>query len=344
MSNLIYDGQSGAINESLSDTFGEYIDLTNTGGTDNPAARWLLVRTSPAPGLSEIWRILPRSVIPTGWAARSTTGESETTAACTPTAGRKQVRLPAGRRRKLQRPNRHRRRPCQSATDHLLGGKSADREQRLRDVRTSIAGVMRVPCRQRRNHAGRLRTGGAGRTGRRDHSHAHCPRGPDHACGSARNQANHLGVGNSARRQVGDQRLCGAVLQRWWILLGNLSDGVSTTTAATVTGLTNGIGYRFRVAAVNAIGTSAFSPPSTEVTPERPSPAAMLRATSAHPSLSPTPTPPALRSPSPYRWESVRSRRSQRPWNRIDMTYDRDLGISRSAPRDRSRIVEQQRR
>lgn len=38
--NLIYWNESGAINEALSDIFGEYTDLTNTGGTDTPAVRW----------------------------------------------------------------------------------------------------------------------------------------------------------------------------------------------------------------------------------------------------------------------------------------------------------------
>ena len=41
-SNLFYYYQSGAINESLSDVFGELIDLTNGTGTDTPAVRWLL--------------------------------------------------------------------------------------------------------------------------------------------------------------------------------------------------------------------------------------------------------------------------------------------------------------
>ncbi len=37
------------------------------------------------------------------------------------------------------------------------------------------------------------------------------------------------------------------------------SDGTSTTAAATVTGLTNGTGYNFRVAATNSVGTSSYS-------------------------------------------------------------------------------------
>ena len=42
---------------------------------------------------------------------------------------------------------------------------------------------------------------------------------------------------------------------------------VSTATTETVTGLTNGTAYTFRVAAINAIGTGSNSSSSNSVTP-----------------------------------------------------------------------------
>jgi len=50
------------------------------------------------------------------------------------------------------------------------------------------------------------------------------------------------------------------------------SDGTSTATSATVTGLTNGTAHVFRVAGINGIGTGAYSTASAAVTPSVPPP------------------------------------------------------------------------
>ncbi|MCB0125126.1 MAG: M4 family metallopeptidase, partial [Caldilineaceae bacterium] len=44
---LFYSFESGAINESLADVFGEFIDLTNGQGDDRPAVRWQMGEESP---------------------------------------------------------------------------------------------------------------------------------------------------------------------------------------------------------------------------------------------------------------------------------------------------------
>ncbi|HKF92642.1 MAG TPA: M4 family metallopeptidase [Acidimicrobiia bacterium] len=44
---LVYQNESGAINESLSDVFGEALDLSNGQGTDTAATRWQLFEDSP---------------------------------------------------------------------------------------------------------------------------------------------------------------------------------------------------------------------------------------------------------------------------------------------------------
>jgi bacillolysin len=48
--NLFYYMQSGALNESYSDVFGETVDLTNGAGTDTAGARWLLGEDVPVFG------------------------------------------------------------------------------------------------------------------------------------------------------------------------------------------------------------------------------------------------------------------------------------------------------
>jgi len=44
---LIYQDQSGAMNEAYADIFGEAVDLINGSGTDTPATKWLLGEDSP---------------------------------------------------------------------------------------------------------------------------------------------------------------------------------------------------------------------------------------------------------------------------------------------------------
>ncbi|NOT53372.1 MAG: DUF11 domain-containing protein, partial [Deltaproteobacteria bacterium] len=48
--NLFYYMQSGALNESFSDIFGETVDLTNTGGTDTAGVRWQIGEDLPGIG------------------------------------------------------------------------------------------------------------------------------------------------------------------------------------------------------------------------------------------------------------------------------------------------------
>ena len=55
------------------------------------------------------------------------------------------------------------------------------------------------------------------------------------------------------------------------------------TTSYTVTGLTNGKAYTFKVQAVNAVGTGAYSAASSAVTPAAPPGAPVIgKATSSH--------------------------------------------------------------
>ena len=68
-SHLFYYQQSGAINESMSDVFGEYIDLVNGAGTDTRRSAGWSARTFPASARSATWRTRRPSGTPTGCSA-----------------------------------------------------------------------------------------------------------------------------------------------------------------------------------------------------------------------------------------------------------------------------------
>ncbi|HUW82866.1 MAG TPA: M4 family metallopeptidase [Phycisphaerae bacterium] len=53
-SNLIYSDQSGAINESLSDMWGEWIDQSNAAGNDAPEVRWLMGEDLPIDAIRDM--------------------------------------------------------------------------------------------------------------------------------------------------------------------------------------------------------------------------------------------------------------------------------------------------
>ena len=61
------------------------------------------------------------------------------------------------------------------------------------------------------------------------------------------------------------------------------ADGTSTATTATVTGLTNGTTYVFRVAAVNSVGTGPYATTSGSATPITP-PTSLWKADTLQPS------------------------------------------------------------
>ena len=85
-SGLVYLNESGAMNESLSDVFGESVDLVNGTGTDTAATRWQIgedssLRRDPKYGEPAAFND-PDKMTSRFWGF-----DRPTTAASTPTAG-----------------------------------------------------------------------------------------------------------------------------------------------------------------------------------------------------------------------------------------------------------------
>ena len=108
-SNLFYYYQSGAINESLSDVFGEFVDQTNGRGNDSAGVKWLmgedvagLRRDSQHEQPAGIWRSGQddqRALLPRLRRQRRRPHQQR---------GQQQGRVPDDRRRHVQRPDHHR--------------------------------------------------------------------------------------------------------------------------------------------------------------------------------------------------------------------------------------------
>ena len=108
-SNLFYYYQSGAINESLSDVFGELIDLGNGLGQRHRPACGGISGEDLARGAIRDMRTRRHSGIPTPWTARSTATSSERQRRRAHQQRRQQQgRLPDDRWRHVQRHHRHR--------------------------------------------------------------------------------------------------------------------------------------------------------------------------------------------------------------------------------------------
>lgn len=333
MSNLIYDGQSGAINESLSDTFGEFVDLTNTGGTDNPAARWLLGEDVPGSGAIRDMANPPafgdpdrmgsplyyRGIGDNG-GVHSNSGVGNKFAYLLADGGTFNGRTVTGVGLAKA--------PLIIYWAANLLTESSDYETYGQALLASCAslvgsdGITLDDCVQV-EQAGRAveiiptltapeaPTTPAGLPGTRQASVAWVTP-PDGKSAISDYVVQFSSNGGSS-----------------W---ATFPDGVSTTTAATVTGLTNGVGYRFRVAAVNAIGTSDFSPPSTEVTPGASIPSSYVASYVGAPVVVPDGDSTGVTVPIAVPVGIGPITKITTTLNRIDMTYDRDLGISLISP------------
>ncbi len=269
MSDLIYYGQSGAINESLSDTFGEFVDLTNSGGTDTPSARWQLGEDLPGTGA------LRNMADPPLFGDPDRMGSPLYYNGSSDNAG---VHTNSGVGNKL----------AYLLTD---GGTFNGR---------TVTGLGLTKAPLIIYWAANLLTASSDYQGYGNALQASCASLvgtsgiTEDDCAQVETAARAVEIIPTYTAPLAPATPIvhpgnGQALLGWRPPFDGLSsitdylvqystdggsswspfdDGVSTSPTASVTGLTNGRGYLFRVAAVNGIGTGEFSPPTAVVTPD----------------------------------------------------------------------------
>ena len=263
MSDLIYDRQSGAINESLSDTFGEFIDQTNSRGTDTSKTRWKVgedvkggpVRDmanppafdspdrmgSPLYDQGDYGSVHTNSGIGDKFTFLLTDGGNFNGRTVTGLGLTKAPLIIYWAANLLTSSSDYAAygRALQASCASLIGSNGITKGD-CAQVKTAGQAVEIIPT---------------------------SPTAPDPpaAFPASRQVSLAWTTPFDAMSAITDY-----VVQ--YSANGGTSwttvpDGRSTGTMSTVPGLSNSIGYRFRVAAVNALGTSAFSDPSAAVTP-----------------------------------------------------------------------------
>lgn len=273
MSDLIYDGQSGAINESLSDTFGEFVDLTNSGGIDTPEVRWKLGEDIPGIGVIRDMANPPafgdpdRMGSPLYYNGVGDNGGVHTNSG----VGNKLTSLLTDggtfNGQTLTGVGLAKAAPIIYWAANLLTSSSDYRAfgQALRascDSLIGTDGITAADCAQ-------VAKAGLAVEIIPPLTAPLTPTAPAVLPGDGAASVAWIAPAD------GSSAITDYLVQyssddgaSW----ASHPDDVSTQTAATVTGLTNGVGYLFRVAAVNAIGTGEFSPASATVTPGTPMP------------------------------------------------------------------------
>jgi subtilisin-like proprotein convertase family protein len=335
MSNLIYENQSGAINESLSDVFGEFVDLTNPGGTDTAATRWLLGEDVPGTGAlrnledppafddpDRMGSPLYYTGIDDSGGVHTNSGVGNKFAYLLTDGGTFNGRTVTGLGlTKAPQVIYWAANLLTMTSDYAAFG------QALQASCASLVGtygITEADCAQV-NNAGQAVEIIPNPT---------VPQAPAIPAALAGNgQASLAWVAPAD----GLSAITDYLLQyssdggsAW----STFSDGVSTTTAGTVTGLTNGIGYVFRLAAVNALGTSDYSPASASITPGTSPPSSYVANFAGPPIAVPDNDSGGVIGEVAVPAGIGPITRVTVTLGRIDSTYDQDLNISLISPAD----------